>query len=307
MMPLRHSAIVVLAAGAGLLCAPAAVAAAGAQKAPLHEHWHFAGPFGTYDKDALQRGFQVYRQVCSSCHGLSQVSFRNLGQKSGPFHLDKCPEGIAESVDCANPNENPIVKALAAEYQVTDGPDDSGDMFDRPGLAADKLPKPFPNDQIARLANNGALPPDLSLIIKARHHGPDYIYSLLTGYEEPPATVEVPPGQYYNPYFPGDMSQLLKAEHRDEEGHAKEGIETPPGGVLAMIPPLSDGLVDYADPETPETVAQYSKDVVEFLAWAAEPKMEQRKKLGFMSIAYLLILAGMLYWSYRSIWSKIDH
>ena len=176
-----------------------------------------------------------------------------------------------------------------------------------PGLPSDKIPGPYANDQVARLANGGALPPDLSLIMKARHHGPNYVYSLLTGYKDAPASVEIPAGQYYNPYFPGDMSQLLKPEYLDDEGHAEKGVEVPYGGVLAMAPPLAEGVVDYEDENTPETVEQYAADVVEFLTWAAEPKMEQRKKLGVMSITYLLILCGLLYWSYREIWSKVDH
>lgn len=284
--------------------------AAGGETAPLkHEHWHFSGVFGTYDKDAVQRGFQVYEVVCSSCHGVEQLSFRNLGQKGGPFHLDRCPEGVPATVDCSNPNENPIVKALAENYkfQVTDGPDDTGDMFERAALPSDRIPGPYRNDQQARMANNGAYPPDLSLITKARHHGPDYVYSLLTGYRDAPETVTIAPGQYYNPWFPGDMTQLLKPEYLDDEGHPRGGVEIPLGGVLAMAPPLTDGMVDYADPDTPETVEQYAKDVTEFLAWAAEPKLEERKKLGFMTIAYLLILCGVLYWSYRKIWSNTPH
>lgn len=285
-----------------------AQAASGKAKDVKHHHWHFAGPFGTYDKDAVQRGFQVYETVCSSCHGLELVSFRNLGQKGGPFYLDSCPAGIPEGIDCSNPNDNPVVKAIAANYkfQVTDGPDDLGDMFQRPALPSDRIPGPYANDQIARVANNNALPPDLSLITKARHHGPDYLYSLLTGYEEAPSTVTVAPGQYYNPYYPGDMSQNLKPEYLNEEGLPAEGVEVPYGGVLAMAPPLADGIVDYAD-GADMTVEQYSADVTEFLMWAAEPKMEARKSLGVVTLIYLIILAGLLYWSYRKIWSEIPH
>lgn len=305
----RMAQHIAAALAAALVSAPitAGLAASGEIKDYKKVEWGFAGPFGGYDADALQRGFQVYRQVCSSCHGAKLVFFRNLGDQGGPFHLDRCPEGFPESTDCADPNENPIIKALAAEYQVSDGPDDSGDMFLRSGLPSDRLPAPYPNEQMARLGNGGALPPDLSLIVKARKDGADYIYSLLTGFEAPPATVTVATGQYYNPYFAGDMSQLLKEEYRNEEGHAAKGVEVPEGGVLAMAPPLTDGKVDYADAATPETVEQYAADVVEFLAWASEPKMEQRKKLGFMSIAYLLILAGILYWSYKAIWAKVEH
>ncbi len=285
----------------------AALAAGGKAEHPKHVHWHFAGPFGQFDKEAVQRGFQVYKTVCASCHGLELVSYRNLGQKGGPFHLDECPAGIPDTVDCSNPNDNPVVKAIAAEYQVEDGPDDSGDMFRRPALPSDRLPNPYPNEQIARLANNGALPPDLSLITKARHGGANYIYSLLVGYEDAPDTVNVAVGQYYNPYFPGDMAPNIKEEFLGEDGYPVEGVKVPLGGVLAMAPPLSDGMVDYEYDDVPETVDQYAKDVTEFLAWAAEPKMEARKALGVMSMAYLLILCGLIYWSYRAVWSDQKH
>ncbi len=304
MTPMIMIRTLMVAAIVGLVGVTGAAASGSTAEKPIHGHWHFAGPFGTYDKDALQRGYQVYETVCSSCHGLEQVSFRNLGQKGGPFHLDSCPAGIPDTVDCANPNQNPVVKALAAQYrfQVADGPDDSGDMFERAAMPSDRIPGPFANEVIARLANNNALPPDLSLITKARHHGPDYVYSLLVGYEETPATVEVSPGQYYNPYFHGDMSQALRTEFLDENGHAHEGVEIPIGGVLAMAPPLSDGMIEYGD-GSPATVEQYAADVTEFLMWAAEPKLEARKSLGVMSLIYLVILAGLLYWSYRKVWS----
>ena len=285
----------------------ASFAATGGALEYEHQHWHFNGPFGSYDKEAVQRGFQVYKTVCASCHAVEQLSFRNLGDKGGPFHLDKCPTGIPAGTDCSKPSDNPIVKAIAAEYEITDGPDDSGDMFKRPGLPSDKLPRPFANAQQARAANGGALPPNLALVIKARHHGPDYVYSLLTGYADAPISVQLSPAQHYNPYFAGDMSQLLKAEYRDEEGHPLEGVDVPPGGVLAMAPPLSDGVVDYADEHVPETVDQYAKDVVEFLTWASEPKMEQRKSLGIVTMGYLLFLTLILFFSYRAIWAKVEH
>ncbi|NNL88937.1 MAG: cytochrome c1 [Marinicaulis sp.] len=282
-------------------------AAGGKAKKLEHQHWHFSGPFGKFDQDAMQRGYQVYETVCSNCHGLEYLSFRHLGQKGGPFYLDKCPAGIPDNIDCSNPNDNPVVKAIAANYkfQVTDGPDDSGDMFQRPALPSDRFPGPFANEQIARLANNNALPPDLSLITKARHSGPDYLYALLTGYEDTPDTVEIAAGQYYNPYFPGDMTQNMKPEFMDH-GHAIEGVDVPLGGVLSMAPPLSDGMIEYTD-GSPMTVEQYSKDVTEFLMWAAEPKMEARKSLGVVSLIYLVILAGLLYWSCRKVWSNVDH
>lgn len=304
---MRRSLLIKAAAAALVLAPSAAVAAGGKVLEYKHNDWQFKGPFGTYDKEAMQRGFQVYRTICASCHSLDQLSFRNLGDKGGPFYLEECPAGVPETTNCRVPAQNPVVKAIAAEYTVKDGPDDYGEMFDRPALPSDKFPKPFANEQQARAANGGAYPPNLALIMKARHHGPDYVYSLLTGYEEPPETVTLGPGQYYNPYFPGDMAQLLKPEYRDAEGHPLPDAKVPPGGVLAMIAPLSDGVIDYADPEIPETVDQYAKDVVEFLTWASEPKMEERKSLGIVTIGYLLILTIVLFFSYRAIWAKIDH
>ncbi len=307
-MKAKKSLRMLIAATAGFaLAAGAAEAAGGKALEYRHNHWHFSGPFGAYDKEAVQRGFQVYRTVCASCHAVEQLSFRNLGDAGGPFHLEECPAGVAAGTDCSKPSDNPVVKAIAAEYEVTDGPDDSGDMFKRPGLPADKIPGPYANEQQARAANGGAFPPNLALIIKARHHGPDYVYSLLTGYQDAPITVTLGPTQHYNPYFAGDMAQLLKPEYLNEEGHPLEGFDVPPGGVLAMKAPLADGIVDYADEAVPETVDQYAKDVVEFLTWASEPRMEQRKSLGIVTMGYLLILTLILFFSYRAIWTKVDH
>lgn len=308
---IRKTLNLFVAAGAGLVVGLAGASSASAATAEeaKHVHWSFSGPFGTYDKEALQRGFQVYETVCSNCHGLSQLSFRNLGQKGGPFYLDECPAGVPETTDCSNPIENPIVKAIAENYKfkVVDGPDDLGEMFEREPIPSDRFGSPYTNENQARAANGGALPPDLSLITKARHHGSNYVYSLLTGFEEAPANFVLGPTQHYNPYFPGDLTPLLKPELRNAEGQPLADVVIPKGGVLAMAPPLADGIVDYADESIPETVEQYARDVTEFLTWAGEPKMEARKKLGFMTIAYLLILTGLLYWSYREIWSKTDH
>ena len=270
----KVSRILAAAAFAGLAALTGAAFAAGggdtAAKHPHKEHWHFSGVFGTFDRAALQRGYQVYRNVCASCHGMNLMSFRNLGQKGGPFFMEEIP----------NPNDNPIVKAIAAEFDVEDGPNDEGDMFDRPGLPSDRFPEPFPNEAFARVANNGSLPPDLSLLTKARHDGSNYVYALLTGYDEAPHGFEVPFGQYFNPYF---------------EGH-----------LISMAPPLLEGIVTYDD-GSPETVEQYAKDVVEFMTWAAEPKAEVRKQMGFMVITYLVILAGLLYWSYKKVWRDVEH
>ncbi|WP_306253802.1 cytochrome c1 [Parvularcula sp. IMCC14364] len=290
-----------------LMSTGSALAAGGKTKPVEHHHWSFTGINGKYDKDALQRGFQVYREVCSACHSLDYIAFRHLGDKGGPFYLDECPEGAPDTLNCSNPNDNPLVKALAAEYEVQDGPDDAGDMFMRAGLPSDTIPGPYANEQQAAAANGGAIPPDLSLIAKARHHGPDYIYSLLKGYEDPPETVTLDPGTYYNPYYGGDMSTLLKPEFLDEEGKPLEGVDVPYGGVLKMKAPLAEGIVDYADDSTPETVEQYAEDLTAFLMWTAEPKLEARKQMGKISVLYLLIMAIIVYLSYKQIWSGIEH
>lgn len=232
--------------------------AAGDAKHPEAQAWSFNGPLGTYDRDELRRGYKVYKEVCASCHGMKFLSFRNLSQEGGPEFSE------AE------------VKAIAAEYLVEDGPDAYGDMFERAALPKDRFPSPFPNENAARAANGGAYPPDLSLITKARSGGPDYIYALLTGYEDPPEGVTMRPGLYYNPYMAG--------------------------GAIAMSAPLFDDMVEYTD-GTPATMAQLSHDVVAFLNWAAEPELEARKRSGIMVLIYLTIFAGLLYFSMRKIWA----
>ena len=220
--------------------------------------WPEDGPFGTYDRAALQRGFQVYKQVCSACHSMKLLSYRNLADLG------------------FTPNE---VKAIAADYSVTDGPNDNGDMYQRPGRPSDAFVKPFANDQAARASNNGALPPDLSLIIKARHGHEDYVYSILTGFgRTPPDDEKIAAGMNYDPYFPGHQ--------------------------IAMPPPLTDGAVTYAD-GTVATVDQEARDVVQFLAWAAEPKMEVRKQTGARVMIFLVVFAGVMYLLKRSIWKKL--
>lgn len=228
--------------------------------------WSFEGPFGTYDRAALQRGFQVYKEVCSACHSLKHVAFRNLGDPGGP--------GFSEAE----------VKAIAASFQVPAEPDDQGRTHDdsgqrikRPGTPADYFPSPFDNDKAARAANNGALPPDQSVIVKARKDGPDYVYSILTGYGmKMPATMQLSsPTMNYNPYFSGHQ--------------------------IAMAPPLTEGVVTYAD-GTKATVDQMAQDVVTFLTWASEPKMEERKQLGFSVMIFLIVLSGLLYLAYRKVW-----
>ena len=214
--------------------------------------------FGTYDRAQLQRGYLVYRDVCAACHQLKYVQFRHLRAI-----------GFSEAE----------VKALAAEFEVEDGPDEDGEMFTRPGRPADDLPVPFANDKAARAANNGALPPNLSLITKARADGPNYLFALLTGYEEEaPDDVELAEGMSYNPYYPG--------------------------GQIAMVPPLYGDEVEYAD-GTEATLEQMSRDVVAFLAWAAEPKLEDRHRLGFKVMAFLIILTILLYLAKRRVWRDV--
>ena len=222
------------------------------------EAWPHAGFFGTYDRAALQRGFKVYEEVCHGCHSAKYLSFRSLADLG--FNEDE-------------------VKAIAAKYQVQDGPDDSGEMFERAARPSDVIPPPFPNANAARAANGGALPPDLSLISKAREDGDNYIYSVLTGYADPPAGEELAPGQYYNTYFPG---------HK-----------------IGMPPPLSaEGQVTYDDGTT-ASVDQMSHDVTQFLAWLAEPKMEQRKQTGVKVMLFLIILSVLLYFYKRKVWADV--
>ena len=245
---------------------------------PKELDWSFAGPFGTYDKAQLQRGLKVYVEACAACHSMDLVAFRNL-------------EALGYSRE--------QVKSFAAEYEVEAEPNADGDIEDRPALPADYFPSPFPNKEAAASANGGAVPPDFSLLAKARYvergfpqfvfdiftgyneAGPNYIYSLLTGYEDAPADVEVGEGTHYNPYFIA-------------------------GSALAMAAPLSDELVTYDD-GTPETLDQYAKDISAFLMWAAEPHLEERKRTGFVVISFLLILTILVYLTKRSIFSRIDH
>ena len=232
--------------------------AAGAAVELLHKAWPHDGVFGKFDKAAAQRGFQVYREVCAGCHSLEFVAFRNL-QDLG-FSEDE-------------------VKALAAEYDVTDGPDDEGEMFERPGKPFDYLPSPYPNENAARAANGGAYPPDLSLIAKARANGTNYVYSLLQGYEEePPADVEIGDGMSYNAYFPGHQ--------------------------IAMAQPLYEDGVEYAD-GTEATLEQHSSDIATFLTWAAEPKLEERKGMGLKVMIFLVILTGLFYATKRKVWADL--
>lgn len=276
--------IALAALGLAVFATPA-FAAASHPLEPKEVTWGFEGPFGKFDQAQLQRGYKVYREVCSACHSMELMSFRNLGQKGGPFYDPKYP----------NPNDNPYVKAIAKDYQINDIDSETGDVIQRPGTSADRFPNPFPNEPAARASNGGALPPDLSNMAKARDGGPRYIYSLLTGFVEPPEGLTVPPGQHYNPYMAGDVSAYYKGKHH-----------VPPGGFLAMAPPLAADKVSFDD-GTKSTLEQQAKDVTAFLTWASEPKMEERKAFGIAAIIYLLILSGILYVSYKRIWRNVSH
>ena len=253
---------------------------------PKDIHWSFEGPFGKFDTEQLQRGYKVYHEVCSACHSMNLMSYRNLGQPYGPFYSAKYP----------NSNQNPYVKAIAAEIQVPDIDQDTGDAVTRPATPADHFKAPFPNEPAARASNGGALPPDLSVIVKAREGGPQYIYSLLTGYKPAPAGLTVPAGKSYNPYMPGDLGSYWSGP--------KDKV--PAGGFISMPFQLTPDRVSYDD-GVKATTDQEAKDVVAFLAWASEPHQTERKKMGFVAIIYLLILAGLVYASYRRIWRRVGH
>ncbi len=257
-----------------------AVRTASAQEAPPRQHWSFAGPFGVYDQAQLQRGFKIYREVCSNCHSLKLLAFRNLADPGGP--------GFTEAQ----------AATVAASVQVTDGPNDQGQMFQRPGGIADHFPPPFPNDQAARAALGGKLPPDMSVLAKARSYeagfpkfifdafteyqedGPDYIHAILDGYTDPPAGFTLAPGTQYNKYFPG--------------------------GAIGMPKPLNDGQVEYTD-GTPTTVDQYGRDVAAFLMWAAEPTLDTRKRVGFQVMIFLIVFTGLLYFTKKRVWHAVEH
>ena len=253
-----HKALVA-AVAATIVAATIAAGTATAAEAPKPpaQAWSFNGVFGTFDRPALRRGLQVYREVCSACHSLDLVAFRHLGDVG--FRAEE-------------------IAAVASAYEIEDGPGDDGEMFTRQGKASDFFPSPFPNVQAARAANGGATPPDLSLMTKARKSGHDYLYGLMTGFADAPADFKVMDGLYYNTYFPGHQ--------------------------IAMGPPLADGAVEFAD-GTQATIQQMSNDVVTFLAWAAEPELEARKRLGVKVMLFLLVLTGLMYALKRRIWSDL--
>ncbi|MBS0361446.1 MAG: cytochrome c1 [Proteobacteria bacterium] len=278
----------VAALGLAVLAAPLAgtAVAATTQAEPTEQAWSFDGPFGKFDKEQLQRGYKVYREVCSACHSMNLMYFRNLGQKGGPFYDPKYP----------NPNDNPVVKSLAHDIQVKDVDTDTGDVVSRPATPADKFPAPFANEYAARASNGGALPPDLSDMAKAREGGPNYIYSLLSGFKQPPAGLKLDPGKYYNPWFPGDLTGSWHG--------AKDKV--PEGGAIGMPPPLTDGKVTFDDGH-PSKIKDEARDVAAFLTWAAEPKMEERKSFGVGALIYLLIFSILLWFSYKKIWKNVAH
>jgi len=225
----------------------------------LKTDWNFEGIFGTFDRASLQRGYQVYQDVCAGCHSAQHLSYRNLSEKGGPEFL---------------PEE---AKAIAAQFEVTDGPNEDGEMFTRPGRLSDKFVKPFPNVKAAAAANGGAYPPDMSVLAKARKGGADYIYSLLMGYEDAPAGYELDDGVYYNKYMPGNK--------------------------IKMAEPISDGIVEYAD-GTETTKEQIAKDVTAFLIWAGDPHLEARHRMGFKVFFFLIILLTLVYLSKQKVWSR---
>jgi len=276
--------VTVIAAALACLAGPA-LAAGGA----LHPHkqpWSFNGPFGKFEQPQLQRGFKVFQEVCADCHSADLFYFRNLGQKSGPFY----------DAEFKNPNDNPYVKTIAAGYEVDDIDSESGDVIPRPGTTADKWPAPYKNEAEARAGNDGALPPDLSVIAKARHGGADYLYALLTGYRPTPAGLKVSETQHYNPWYPGDLTSAWSGAHD----------KVPPGGVIAMPAPLEPGKVTFDD-GTASTVQNQARDVAAFLAWMSDPKQTERKQVGGFVMIYLLLLCGLTYASYRRVWRNQSH
>ena len=227
----------------------------------LSPEWSFKGFFGKFDRASLQRGYQVYTEVCSACHSVKYLSYRNLSQPGGPEFSEQ------------------QAKIIASQFEVIDGPNSEGEMFTRPARLSDKFVGPYANEQAATAANGGAYPPDMSVLVKARQGGADYIYSLLMGYENPPSGITLDDGVYYNKYMPGNNIKMAK--------------------------PLSAGAVDYAD-GTDSSEEQMAKDVVAFLAWTAEPHLEARHKIGFRAIIYLFIITILVYFSMKKLWSRIE-
>jgi len=255
---LTAAAAALVLAVAGPLATPAAQAAEAAAEL-MERSWSFEGVFGHYEEEQLQRGFQVYREICSACHGITRIRFRNLTEI-----------GLTEDE----------VKELAAQYEVEDGPNDEGEMYMRPAELTDSYPSPYPNEQAARFANNGAYPVDLSLITKARPGGPDYVYSLMLGYEEPPEDTELMVGMYWNKYFPGHQ--------------------------IGMPQMIYDQMVEF-ESGAPNDSEALAADVTAFLMWAAEPSLEARKELGLKVMLFLIVLTALFYALYRQVWRDVEH
>jgi ubiquinol-cytochrome c reductase cytochrome c1 subunit len=274
-----------LALAAVLTLVGATAQAATTSLPPKDVHWSFEGPFGQFDQEQLQRGYKVYHDVCSACHAMHLMSYRNLGQPGGPFYDPKYP----------NPNDNPYVKAIAKDFQVADIDSNTGDTIRRPATSADAFVSPFANEAASRASNGGALPPDLSLIVKAREDGTRYVYSILTGYQTAPAGLSPPPNRFYNPYFPGDLASYWSGRG-----------DAPTGGFIAMPQQLTANRVTFDD-GTKATPEQEARDVVAFLAWASEPHQTERKQLGFAVMIYLVIFTGLLYAAYRRVWRNVEH
>ena len=269
--------VLALTLATSAVAALALPATAEEQVAPPRLSWSFAGPFGKYDPAQLQRGFKIYREVCSACHSIQMLAFRNLADPGGP--------GFSEAQ----------AAAVAAEFKVKDL-DDQGNPIERPGRPADTFPPPFANELAAKAANGGTAPPDMSTLAKARtysrgfpwfifdaftqyqEHGPDYIAALLKGYEDPPKGFQLPQGGHYNKFFPGHN--------------------------IAMPPPLQAGQVTFDD-GAPQTMDQYSRDIAAFLMWAAEPHLVQRKRIGFQAMIFLIVLAGLMYFTKKKVWSAV--
>ena len=226
----------------------------------LKVDWSFKGLTGKFDRSSLQRGFQVYKEVCSSCHSMQYLSYRNLGEPGGPEFSEQ------------------EVKAIALSIEIEDGPDSQGEMFTRPGRPSDKFKSPYPNVNASIVANGGAYPPDMSVLVKARPGGSNYIYSVLMGYEDPPTGTTLDEGVYYNKYMIGNK--------------------------IKMSAPLIEDIVEYTD-GTQATVEQMSKDVTTFLTWAAEPELEERHRTGVKVVIYLILLTTLVYLSMKKIWSRV--
>ncbi len=321
---LKGLACLGLAVSLGALATSSSAMASGGGDEIHPQHWSYGGVRGRFEREQLQRGFQVYKEVCSTCHGVKRLQFRNLSEKGGPEFPEEGAKGLAET------------------YKITDGPNDQGKMFKRPGRLSDSIPSPFDNEQQARSANNGALPPDLSLITLARkvetehafwqvpffmvkdivtnyqEGGSDYLYALMTGYNEQPPAYKMDHGHMIrvteaeakaDPKLMRCASITSEKDSPDVCNKLQDGMQYNayfPGNQIAMPPPLRDGLVKYAD-GTPGTLDNYARDVTAFLAWAADPKLEERKSLGLMTLLYLAVTAVLLGFAKRRIWSGIPH